>query len=95
MNDQPGAPPDEAIQRAITVQEKYRAWLLTLPHVVGVAVGMVHSGDVDEDEVGVVVLCEADDAIEAPVSQMLPARLDGVAIGVQALGPFSAFAADG
>ena len=91
----PPAPADAAMQRAMAVQEKYSAWLMALPHVVGVGVGMVHLRESDADEVGVIVLCEADDSAATPLRQIVPARLDGVAIDVQALGPFGAFGAGG
>jgi hypothetical protein len=83
------------MQRALAAQEKYSAWLMALPHVVGVGVGVVHVHEGDADEVGLIVLCQADEGAAAPLRQIVPARLDGVAIDVQALGPFSAFGADG
>jgi hypothetical protein len=82
----------DPMQHAMAVQEKYRAMLMSMPGVVGLGVGLVHSPDTDTDEIGVIVLTdETAFSAQTDPRELIPKRIDGVPFDVQAAGPFTAF----
>ncbi len=88
------SPVDDAMQRAIAVQKKYEPLLLAVPGVIGVGVGSIHIEDQDTDEIGVIVMV---DPTAKPITgeaatavANLPGHLDGVAVQIQEIGPFTA-----
>ncbi|MBE2183226.1 MAG: hypothetical protein IAE89_07360 [Anaerolineae bacterium] len=91
---EPTSPVDDAMERAIAVQKKYETLLLAVPGVIGVGVGNIHIEDRDEDEIGVIVMVDpAAKPITGEAAQAvanLPGQLDGVAVQIQEIGPFTA-----
>jgi hypothetical protein len=72
---------DADVARATLVQTKYTNELMQQPHVVGVGIGLLSSG-----EVGLVVMVDQ----AAPETQ-IPAELDGVPVEVREIGQPRAF----
>ncbi len=83
---------NQQLQRAADAQQKYSDYLMSLPHVVGVAVGYASRNGQREPEIGLVVMVDE----KLPVAQLaeneiVPRQLDGVRVDVQQSGVFSAF----
>ncbi|NWF69526.1 MAG: hypothetical protein HXY40_10610 [Chloroflexi bacterium] len=82
---------DEQMQRVIAVQQRYSEFLMRMPHVVGIGVGIATCGGQPTGELSLVVMVN-EKLPEAQLSaeQMLPKELDGVRVDVQETGEFSA-----
>jgi hypothetical protein len=72
---------DADVARATLVQTKYTNDLMQQPHVVGVGIGLLSSG-----EVGLVVMVD-----QAAPETLIPAELDGVPVEVREIGQPRAF----
>lgn len=80
---------DEAIRRALRIQEKYSDQLMALPRVVGTAVGLRQRQGQYTDQVALVVMVER----KLPMSEIapgeaVPAELEGVPVDVLETGRF-------
>ena len=80
------------MKHAIDVQNRYQAYLLSKPHVVGVGVGYASVHGDQTMEIAVIVMVE----YKVPTEQLeprerIPSRLEGVRVDVQAMGEFTAF----
>ena len=80
---------DEAMRRALRMQEKYGDWLMALPRVVGTAVGLRKRQGQYTDQVALVVMVER----KLPLSEIapgeaVPAELEGVPVDVLETGRF-------
>lgn len=85
---------NDDLKKALDVQTRYQNYLMSKPHVVGVAVGMASVAGVDTSEVAVIVM--VDHKIppqELPPADRIPSRLEGVRIDVQETGLLTAFGA--
>ena len=83
---------DEKTARATLAQKKYTEMLLKMPHVVGVAVGLIKKGGAFTTDVGLVVMVDRKRLPNelAPQDQ-IPSELDGVPVDVQEIGNPTAF----
>jgi hypothetical protein len=81
----------EIIQKVIEVQARHTLRLMSIQHVVGVAVGMRKVAGKTTDEICLVVMVDNKIALEAlPESDRLPREIDGVVIDVQEIGILTA-----
>jgi hypothetical protein len=88
MSTEPSSPWEHAQQ----VQARYEAALMSLPHVVGVAVGYaVVNGEMTHEPALIVMVERKRPANELTAAELLPSHLDGVRVDVQEMGTFSAF----
>lgn len=72
------------------VQTRYERMLMSLPHVVGVSIGMAQKdGEYTEDLALIVMVDEKIPLAQLAESAMVPQMIDGVRIDVQQTGPFS------
>ena len=78
---------DEKTAKATLVQKKYTEMLLKIPHVMGVAVGLIKKNDAFTGDVGLVVMVDKKRPVGdlAPQDQ-IPSELDGVPVDVQEIG---------
>lgn len=73
------------------VQAKYSEWLMSLPHVVGVGVGLRQRGGQATNEMALVVMVdEKVPRYTLEVYERIPSELDGVLVDVQEMGTFEA-----
>jgi hypothetical protein len=82
----------DMVRRASEAQQKYSDYLMSLPHVMGVAVGYTSRRGQREAEIGLIVMVDE----KLPTAQLaeeeiVPRELDGVRVDVQESGAFSAF----
>ncbi len=83
---------DEQTARATLVQTKYIDMLLKIPHVIGVAVGLVKKDGVYTGVVGVVVMVDQKVPADSLTPQeLIPNQLDGVPVDVQEIGVPAAY----
>lgn len=82
---------DSDMQRVNLLIEKYREWLMSKPHVIGVGAGYATRGGVRGSDLSIVVLVDSKlpEAQIAP-DDRVPAELEGVRVDVQATGGFTA-----
>lgn len=82
---------NDQLQRASEVQRKYADKLMSLPHVIGVAVGYVMERGERKPEIGLVVMVDEKlpEAQLAP-DTIIPHELEGVRVDVQEQGTFVA-----
>jgi len=85
-------PVSDEMKRAIDVQHRYEAYLLSKPHVVGVGVGFAVVQGKETTEIAVIVMVE----YKVPADQLeprerIPSRLEGVRVDVREMGQFMAF----
>lgn len=80
------------VMRASEAQQKYSDYLMSLPHVVGVAVGYTSKDGQREQEIGLIVMVDEKlPAAQLAPEQIVPRELDGVRVDVQESGGFMAF----
>jgi hypothetical protein len=80
-----------AWERAQQAQDKYQEMLMTLPHVVGVAVGYATTSGQATEEPALIVMVDAKvSADDLALDETIPPVLDGVRVDVQEFGAFSA-----
>ena len=83
---------DEQTAKATLVQTKYTEMLLRIPHVMGVAVGLLKKGGVYTGQVGIVVMVDQKQPADSLAPQdLVPSQLDGVPVDVQEIGVPTAF----
>lgn len=83
---------DEQTARATLVQTKYTDMLLKIPHVMGVAVGLIKKDGVYTGVVGVVVMVDQKQPADTLAPQdLIPNQLDGVPVDVQEIGVPTAY----
>jgi hypothetical protein len=80
-----------AVERAQAVRNAYQAELMKKPNVVGVGVGLRHTGGQRTDQVAVVVMVDR----KVPLAQLrpqdrLPVEIDGVPVDVKEVGELRA-----
>jgi hypothetical protein len=76
-----------AVDRAQAVRQAYQAELMKKPNVVGVGVGLRHTGGQRTDEVAVVVMVNRKLPLEQLAPQdRLPSMIDGVPVDVKEVG---------
>ena len=83
---------NDQMKRALDIQQRYQNYLLSKPHVVGVAVGYACVDGCETGELAVIVMVDH----KLPPSELqpadrIPSRLEGVRIDVQEMGTFTAF----
>jgi hypothetical protein len=89
MASQPNV--NQQVQRVSQVQAKYADMLMSMPHVVGVAVGYISEAGKRTSQIGLVVMVDHKvPASELTPDQVIPRELDGVRVDVQETGVFSA-----
>jgi len=78
---------DEKTAKATLIQTKYTEMLLKIPHVMGVAVGLIKRGGVYTGEIGIVVMVDQKQPADTLTPQeMIPSELEGVPVDVQEIG---------
>ena len=83
---------DEKTAKATLIQTKYTDMLLRIPHVMGVAVGLVKRGGVLTGEIGIVVMVDQKQPVDSLAPQeVIPNQLEGVAVDVQEIGVPTAY----
>ncbi len=82
---------NDQLQRASEVQHKYADRLMSLPHVIGVAIGYVMERGERKPEIGLVVMVD-EKLPEAQLSPdaIVPHEIEGVRVDVQEQGAFFA-----
>jgi hypothetical protein len=89
-----GTDKDEVMKRALDIQTRYQNWLLSKPHVVGVAVGYACVQGVPTPELALIVMVDHKYPLaELTEWERLPSQLEGVRVDVQETGQFDAFGA--
>jgi hypothetical protein len=79
--------PEDPVDRAQAVKEKYEPQLLNYPGVVGVGVGLRSRGGELGEQVCIVVMVQKKQPASAlPPDELLPTELDGVPVDVQESG---------
>lgn len=74
-----------------STQAKYSAWLMSLPHVVGVGIGLRQRGGVVTDEMALVVMVDQKvPRYTLEAHERIPSELDGTPVDVQEMGIFEA-----
>lgn len=82
----------EQARRAAAAQQKYTDYLMSLPHVIGVAVGYTARAGQREGEIGLIVMVDEKlPSAQLADNELVPRELDGVRVDVQEMGGFAAF----
>ncbi|MFN8527567.1 MAG: hypothetical protein U0670_03035 [Anaerolineae bacterium] len=80
-----------AIRHATAVQQKYSDWLMSLPGVVGVAVGFATEGGQPTGVIALIVMVAKKRPVgELDPKEIIPPFLDNVRVDVQETGIFTA-----
>lgn len=82
----------DLMEQITRVQARYAESLMSLPHVVGVAVGLAQKNGAYTEELALVVLVDEKVSLQALApNEVIPAELDGVRVDVQQTGPLEAY----
>jgi hypothetical protein len=82
---------DDKIAQVTAVQQQHQAFLLSIPHVVGIGIGYATAEGTTTQELSLVVMVDQklpDEAV-AP-EHRIPKEIDGVRVDVQETGAFTA-----
>jgi hypothetical protein len=83
---------DEKTAKATLVQKKYTEMLLKIPHVMGVAIGLIKTNGAFTGEIGLVVMVDKKRPVaELAPQDQIPSELDGVHVDVQEIGVPTAY----